>query len=94
MSDPNPFQVLRWDIVKTIFAEEVEYLKAKRWDFAQHKPDFFVALNVEAFSLHHLDQIHRMMDAEKAAIHKRLEDEQRKATSGANLTSLHAHRNY
>jgi hypothetical protein len=52
--------------VKTIFAEELDYLTRRRWDFAQHKPDFLLALNSDLFSLRHLDEIHRMMDAEKA----------------------------
>jgi hypothetical protein len=63
--------VLRWDIVNDIFVEEVEYLKARRWDFAQHKPDFFAALNADLFSLHHLDQIKKMIDAEKAEAAKK-----------------------
>jgi hypothetical protein len=68
MSDP--FQVLQWDIVKTVFHEEVSYLTQRRWEFAQHKPEIFNALTNNVFSLYHLDQIKRMMDSEKAEIAK------------------------
>jgi hypothetical protein len=82
----DPFQVLRWDIVKTIFAEEVEYLKARRWDFAQHKPDFLIALNADLISLHHLDQIRRMIDIEAKEKAKAEEDAKKKVRDGTSLT--------
>ena len=94
------FQVLRWEIAKDLFSEEIEYLKRRRWDFAQHKPDIFVALNTNCFSLRHLDEIRRMMDneaKEKEEAEKRAEAEKlraaqieaRKASSGVNLTGSH-----
>lgn len=80
MSDP--FQVLRWEIVKDIVAEEVSYLIDHRWDFAQHKSDFFAALTCNSFSLHHLDQIRRMMNDEKAEIAKREADKAKQSVTG------------
>lgn len=83
------FQVLRWEIAKDIFSEEIEYLKQRRWDFAQHKPDFLVTLNADLISLRHLDEIRRMMDNEKAEIIKKLEEEQRKKRDPSQLTGSH-----
>jgi hypothetical protein len=45
-----------------------------------------VALNADLFSLRHLDQIRRMMDAEKAAIAKQEEDAKRKVRDASSLT--------
>jgi hypothetical protein len=84
MSDP--FQVLPWEVVRDIFTEEVEYLKVNRWKFAQQKADVFVALHSKCFSLHHLDQIRRMIETEKAEIQKKLEEEQRRSRNPAALT--------
>lgn len=84
------FQVLRWELVKNIFADEVEYLRQRRWDFAQYKPDFLVALNADLFSLHHLDQIRHMMDADKAEIEKQEAEKLKKSRiDPSNLTGSH-----
>jgi hypothetical protein len=88
----DPFQVLSWDIVKTIFAEEVSYLTQKRWEFAQHKPDIFNALTNQVFSLYHLDQIKRIIESEKAEIAKKEAEVDRKQRDPSQF--IGGHRQY
>jgi hypothetical protein len=85
----NPFQVLPWDVVRDIFSEEVEYLRAGRWEFAQHKPDLFMALGSNCFSLHHLDQIRRQMDVEAAETARKIAEAERANRNPAALVGSH-----
>lgn len=83
------FQCLRFDVIKELFSEEFEYLKARRWDFIEHgHSDYLTLLNENKLSTWHLHNIRVRMDEETKA--KAEEEKNKVNTSG--LTG--SHRNY
>lgn len=76
------FQVLKSSTIQSIFKDEWQYLVDHRWEVAEKNTSFLILLDADRLSLHHLDQIQRMIQAEKKAV---AEAEKKKARS-INLT--------
>jgi hypothetical protein len=83
------FQVLKSSTIQSIFQEEWQYIVDHRWEFAQNKPSYLILLDSDQMSLKHLDDIQRMIQAEKAAIAKKEDEAQKKVRSGSSLTGSH-----
>jgi hypothetical protein len=71
------FQCLKLTTIKEMFPLELQYIKDHVWDYARTNSAVLLLLNDDKLSLHHLEAIHRQMEADKVAIAKRLEEEQR-----------------
>jgi hypothetical protein len=75
------FQVLKSSTIQIIFKPEWDYVVDHRWDIATNNPQWLILLDSDHMSLHHLDQIQRLIQAEKG--------EKVRAASGASLTGSH-----
>jgi hypothetical protein len=54
----NPFQIVPWDVLKTIYKVEMDWLAENRWNV---RADFLEALFQNKFSLMRLQEIRKSM---------------------------------
>jgi hypothetical protein len=86
------FQCLKLSTIKELFPEELRYIKDHIWQYAATNGSVLPLLNDDKLSLLHLEQIHRQIEADKVALAKKLEDEQRKKRDPSQLTGGGYHR--
>jgi hypothetical protein len=75
----NHMDTLKLSTIKEIFPDELMYLRQHRWDFVERNFTYLSLLNNDQLSTWHLEQIKNQINAERAAIAKKLEDEQKGA---------------
>jgi hypothetical protein len=72
------FQTLKLSTIKELFPEEFAYIVNHAWDYAKTNSTVLLLLNDDKLSLNHLESIHNRIESDKAAIQKKLAEEQRK----------------
>jgi hypothetical protein len=84
------FQVLKQSTIQSIFEEEYQWMKDKRWWLAENNQANMLLLpDADKMSLHHLNQVLQWIQAERNEIAKKLEDEQRKKRDPSQLVGSH-----
>jgi hypothetical protein len=86
--EPDRFRMFSFDVITTLFDEELQWLRANRYKMIEHYPDFLDLLSKNQFSHWHMCQVKQQMDNEAKEKAKVEEEANRKVrVNPASLTS-------
>jgi thioredoxin-related protein len=86
MNEPDRYRLLSFDVVTTLFCEEVAWMVNNRYKLMEYYPDYLDLLSKSQFSHWHMYQVKVQMDNEAKEKKQQEEDAKKKVRDGASLT--------